>query len=111
MKSVINLISSLTLATERGKLTWEDSGLNTLSANLPEGYRITVWKWVDENSDISGVSIKLTDKEGELVDSEDADQFTPSYLDLMNFYTLVRRRTHDVTSVIEHLEQDILNLT
>jgi hypothetical protein len=110
MKSVINLLSSVTNATDRNKLTWAQNGVKSYVTELPNKYKITVWAWTDETSNSPGVTVQLIDLLGNVIDEDTADQFAPDFADLHKFYQMARRSANKVNEVIESLQMDLLKL-
>lgn len=123
MKTILNLLGSLTAATINGKLFWEQRGDETTGllvgqksrspefmTTLPDGHKIIVAQAADPRLGTSDVSIKLQDAAGKIIDQDTVDQFGPEYADLQQFFDTARRSANNVSSVIENVEQILLKL-
>jgi hypothetical protein len=109
MGTLEELIDTLLKATQEGRLEWSEDRANHYSAQLST-HTVEIWYWSDPESETAGVTIQLQDKNGKILDTVQADQFSSRITKLNDMFDAARRSALNVSEVISTLEDELTSL-
>ncbi|MCP9232634.1 hypothetical protein NMG46_20605 [Mesorhizobium sp. LMG 17147] len=105
MKTIEEMLPIVMAATADSRLKWTKKDL-TLSTRVGK-YRIDVWEWSDHENDNNGFSVGIYEGDNQ-IDYITADQYSPRYSRVEDFYRMARRSAFNVGAIIDDIEKTIL---